>query len=78
MKKQKNESEKEYLLALFQSKARCFYTQHKAEKALLKLKNWLSTEDYGHLCTAKNHFNVKLGSGEIDLVCEEIRKGWKK
>jgi hypothetical protein len=70
----------EELLNAYQSKARCLYTQDKANKAQEELYNRgaISRKHYGLMSSAMGHYRLGEGAWEIDHWCQEIREEWRK
>lgn len=67
------------LLDLFQSKAGCMHSQHKANSAWRMLRNHLTSKQVGKVITAWGHHrDVGLERTELDDVCDEIRRQWQE
>jgi hypothetical protein len=65
------------LLDRFQAKAGCMHTQEEATRVWKELKPRLHQYEMGQLAVAwGHHVDVKLGRGELDETCDEIRECW--
>jgi len=66
------------LLDIFQAKAGCMHSQHKANAAWRLLRKHLTEKQLGELITAWGHHrDVGLGRAELDEACDEVRKAWR-
>ena len=67
------------LLKVWHGKARCHYTQEKAQEHWLRLKNFLTKEEAFSLYDTWNHVNIKHSpKSHLDAECKALKEKWEK